>query len=72
VGEEVQVEPIRTAIEKEIQESTRQENWRYVAVTRDLKNIAYIRIACRNEEEHQMVKRAVERIVTEGIQVLQD
>jgi hypothetical protein len=71
-GEEVQIGPIRTAIEKEIQESTGQENWRCVAVTRDPKNTARIRIACRNEEEHQTVKRAAERTVTEGIRVLRD
>jgi hypothetical protein len=72
VGEEVQVGPIRTAIEKEIQESTGQENWRYVAVTRDPRNTARIKIACRNEEEHQAVKRAAEKTGAVGTRVLRD
>jgi hypothetical protein len=70
--EEAQIGPIRTAIEKEIQESSGQENWRCIAVMRHPRNTNRIRIACRNEEELQEVKKAAEKTGTEGIRVLRD
>jgi hypothetical protein len=49
--EEAHVGPIWAAIEKEVRESKGQANWRCVAVMKDPRNPACIRIAWRNEEE---------------------
>lgn len=62
---------IRAAIEKEVrtQEGTQ---WRCVAVVRDPRNMARIRVACRNEKEQQVVKQAAEKAKIQGARVLRD
>lgn len=63
---------IRTAAEKEIRATNGQGNWRCRAVTRDAKNRSCIKIACRDETEQQMAKRAAETKIAPGIRVLRD
>lgn len=41
-------------------------------MTRDAKNRSRIKIACRDETEQQMVKRAAETKIAPGIRVLRD
>jgi hypothetical protein len=49
-----------------------QGNWRCAAAMKDLRNTDRIRIACRNDEELQAVKRAAEKAGALGIRVLRD
>jgi DNA gyrase/topoisomerase IV subunit A len=70
--EEMEVGTIRGAIEKEMRKAENQEKWKCVAAMRDLRNTGRIRIACRNEEELQAVKKAVENAGTLGLRVLRD
>jgi FtsZ-binding cell division protein ZapB len=62
---------VRAAVEKEIRTIETYENWRCRAVTVDQRNQSRIRIACRNEAEHELVKKAAEKIGT-GTRVLRD
>jgi len=62
---------VRTAIEREMRTIENQENWRCRAVTVDQRNQGRIRIACRSEAEHQLVKKAAEKIGA-GSRVLRD
>jgi hypothetical protein len=62
---------VRAAIESELRTAENQENWRCRAMTVDQRNQSRIRIACRNETEHQLVKRAAEKI-GRGARVLRD
>ena len=63
---------IRAIVEKEIRASNGQSKWRCQAVTRDAKNTSRVKIACRDETEQLMVKRAVETKITTGVRVLGD
>jgi regulator of replication initiation timing len=63
---------IRAIVEKEIRAVKDQSNWRCRAVTRDAKNTSRIKIACRDESEQQMVKRAAETKIAVGVRVLRD
>lgn len=63
---------IRAMIEQAIREGKDQENWRCRAVTVDPKRENRIKIACRDEAEHQLVKRVAEANVTYGARVLRD
>lgn len=63
---------IRATVEKEIRASSGQSNWRCLAATRDAKTTSRIRIACRDESEHDMVKLAVETKAAPGVRVLRD
>ncbi|GCB24364.1 hypothetical protein AAWM_07249 [Aspergillus awamori] len=47
-------------------------NWRYRAVTVDSKNMDRIRIARRDEAEHQLVKKVAEAKIGAGARVLRD
>jgi hypothetical protein len=47
-------------------------HWRCRAVTVDPKNTNRIRIACRDEDEHQMVKKVAEAKIGAGARVLRD
>jgi hypothetical protein len=68
---DVQPGAIREAIEKEIR--TKEGNrWRCVAVMRDPRNPARIRVACRDENEQKAVKQAAEKAKVEGTRVLRD
>ena len=62
---------VRAAVEKEMRTMENQENWRCRAVTVDHATQSRIRIACRDEDEHQLVKRAAEKIGA-GSRVLRD
>jgi regulator of replication initiation timing len=62
---------VRAAVEKEMRTMENQENWRCRAVTVDHATQSRIRIACRDEDEYQLVKRAAEKIGA-GSRVLRD
>jgi len=62
---------VRAAIEREIRAAEHHGNWRCRAVTVDQRNQNRVRIACRSEAEHQLVKSAAEKIGT-GTRVLRD
>lgn len=64
--------PIRTAVETEIWTMENRTNWRCRAVTVDPKNTNRIRIPCRDEAEHQLVKKVAETKVGAGARVLRD
>jgi hypothetical protein len=64
--------PIRRAVEAEIRTTENHMNWRCRAVTVDPKNTNRIRIACRDEAEHQLVKKVVEAKIGAGARVLRD
>jgi hypothetical protein len=64
--------PVRTAVETEIRAMENYTNWRCRAVTVDPKNTNRIRIACRDEAEHQLVKKVAETKVGAGARVLRD
>jgi hypothetical protein len=63
---------IRTNVEKEMRDITERINWRCRAVTLDRKNPNRIRIACRDEAEHKVVKQVIELNLVEGARILQD
>jgi hypothetical protein len=64
--------PIRRAVEAEIRTTENHINWRCRAVTVDPKNTNRIRIACRDEAEHQLVKKVAEAKIGAGARVLRD
>ena len=76
VGEENEEETrpgvIRAAIEKKIRSDQNMATWRCAAVTKDMRNITRIRVACRSEEELQRVKEASEKALVTGTRVLRD
>ncbi|OJZ80463.1 hypothetical protein ASPFODRAFT_53279 [Aspergillus luchuensis CBS 106.47] len=63
---------LRTAVETEIRTMESYTNWQCRAVTVDSKNTSCIRIACRDEAEHQLVKKVAETKVGAGARVLRD
>ncbi|KAI7975203.1 hypothetical protein EIK77_000417 [Talaromyces pinophilus] len=63
---------IRATVEKEIRTMENHMNWRCRAVTVDPKNANRIRIACRDEVEHQLVKKIAEAKIGAGARVLRD
>jgi hypothetical protein len=63
---------IRTAVETEIRMMENRMHWRCRAVTVDPKNTNRIRIACRDEAEHQLVKKVAEARIGAGARVLRD
>jgi hypothetical protein len=63
---------IRATVEREIRAKEDHANWRCRAVTVDPKNTNRIRIACRNETEHQLVKSIAETKIGAGARVLRD
>ncbi|KAJ5085332.1 hypothetical protein N7532_010103 [Penicillium argentinense] len=64
--------PIRAAVETEIRTMEDHMRWRCRAVTVDPKNTNRIRIACRDEAEHQLVKKVAEAKIGAGARVLRD
>lgn len=64
--------PIRAAVETEIRTMEDHMHWRCRAVTVDPKNTNWIRIACRDEAEHQLVKKVAEAKMGAGARVLRD
>lgn len=71
-SDKTSVGAVRTAMETEIRTKVDQANWRCRAVTRDAKNANRIRIACRDETEHRMVKQVAESNIAPGVRVLRD
>ena len=73
-GREKETQPgtIRQSIEREMRATSNHEGWRCVAVNRDPRNTARIRIACRNENELQQVKAAAQKTLGIGARVLRD
>jgi hypothetical protein len=64
--------PIRAAVEKEIRTMENHTNWRCRADTVDPNNTNRIQIACRDEIEHQLVKKIAEATIGAGARVLRD
>lgn len=71
-NEKMSAGPIRAAVETEIRTMDNHMHWRCRAVTVDPKNTNRIRIACRDEAEHQMVKKVAEAKIGAGARVLRD
>jgi hypothetical protein len=63
---------IRQDIEKEVREGDEGSGWRCVAVTRDPRNTARVRITCRDESELVWVKEAAEKTKAAGSRMLRD
>ncbi|KAJ5414988.1 hypothetical protein N7509_000086 [Penicillium cosmopolitanum] len=63
---------IRAAIEKEIRTMDNHTHWRCRAVTVSPRDPNRIRIACRDEAEHQLVKKVAEAKTGRGVRVLRD
>ncbi|KAI7713817.1 hypothetical protein KC353_g7264, partial [Hortaea werneckii] len=59
-------------IEKEMRRGEEGSGWRCVAVTRDPRNTARVRITCRDESELARVKEAAEKTKAVGSRVLRD
>ncbi|KAB5513465.1 hypothetical protein GE09DRAFT_1231814 [Coniochaeta sp. 2T2.1] len=57
---------IRTMIESGVRAEQEDPSWRCRAVTKDPKNPHRIRIACRGEAEHKMIKRVAEAKLEQG------
>jgi hypothetical protein len=69
-----QVSPaaIRMLVESGVRGERENASWRCRAVTKDPSNPHRVRIACRDEEEHKMVKRMVEAKLVRGARILRD
>lgn len=63
---------IRATIEKEIRTMDDHNHWRCRAVTVSPRDSKRIRIACRDEAEHQLVKKVAEEKIGTGARVLRD
>uniref|UniRef100_A0A0D2YD08 Uncharacterized protein n=2 Tax=Fusarium oxysporum TaxID=5507 RepID=A0A0D2YD08_FUSOF len=63
---------IRATVENEVRSELDNPTWRCRAVTRDPKNPHRIRITCRDESEHEIVKRAAETKLAPGARILRD
>ncbi|KAL1584022.1 hypothetical protein WHR41_08100 [Cladosporium halotolerans] len=66
------VSKIRQNIEKEMGKGEEGSGWRCVAVTRDPRHAARIRVTCRDESELARVKEVVEKTKAVGSRVLRD
>jgi hypothetical protein len=71
-NERMSAGPIRATVETEIRKSEDHMHWRCRAVTVDPRNTNRIRIACRDEDEHQLVKQVAETKIGAGARVLRD
>ncbi len=63
---------VREAIEKEIRKQQGKENWRCIAVMRDVKNHNCIQITGRDVQETKMIKEVAEKVIVGGSRVLRD
>ncbi|KAK8029482.1 hypothetical protein PG993_011054 [Apiospora rasikravindrae] len=63
---------VRAAIEKEMRATGEQKDWRCRAVTMDPRKPQRIKIVCRDETEHRLVKQAAEKTSVSGARVLRD
>ncbi|OHE90225.1 zinc knuckle [Colletotrichum orchidophilum] len=72
-AEQMSVGSIRTMVESQIRAGEGDTaSWRCRAVTKDPRNPHRIRIACRNDDEHAMVKRVVDANLARGARMLRD
>ncbi|KAJ6114720.1 hypothetical protein N7486_000498 [Penicillium sp. IBT 16267x] len=71
-SEKISAGSIRATIETEIRTMDDHTHWRCRAVTVGPRNTNRIRIACRDEAEHQLVKKAAEAKIGAGARVLRD
>ena len=71
-GELITASAIRTIVESEVRAGEGQSSWRCQALTKDRRSPTRIRIVCRDEAEHQMVKRLVGAKLARGARVLRD
>jgi hypothetical protein len=71
-NERISAGVIRAAVETEIRTMEDHMHWRCRAVMVDPKNTTRIRIACRDETEHRLVKEVVEAKIGAGARVLRD
>ncbi|KAJ5730151.1 uncharacterized protein N7483_004659 [Penicillium malachiteum] len=71
-SEKVSAGLIRATIETEIRTMDDHTHWRCRAVTVSPRNTNRIRIACRNEAEHQLVRKVAEAKIGAGARVLRD
>jgi hypothetical protein len=62
---------VRAAVEKEMRTMETHRSWRYRAVTANHTIQSRIRIACRDEDKQELIKRAAEKIGA-GSRVLRD
>ncbi|RFU73654.1 reverse transcriptase [Trichoderma arundinaceum] len=63
---------IRAAVESVVREEKESPAWRCRAVTKDLKAPHRIRVVCRDEEEHRMIKRIVGKRLPQSVRILRD
>ncbi|OAQ60394.1 reverse transcriptase [Purpureocillium lilacinum] len=63
---------VRTLVEGEVRAERDCANWRCRAVTTDARNRTRFRIICRDEAEHQLVKRLVSTKLPRGVRMLRD
>ncbi|KAK2734258.1 hypothetical protein CKAH01_18982 [Colletotrichum kahawae] len=63
---------LRAAVEKEMRALDGQGSWRCRAITVDPRNADRIRIICRDDAEHKLVKQIVEKSFGSGTRVLRD
>jgi hypothetical protein len=71
-SEKISAGSIRATIETEIRAMDGHTHWRCRAVTVGPRNTDRIRIACRDEAEHQLVKKVAEAKIGAGARVLRD
>lgn len=69
---QVSADAIRTMVENAVRAEQDNSAWRCQAVIKDSKKPYRIRIACRDEAEHNIVKQVVEAKLTQGAWILQD
>ncbi|OAQ61371.1 reverse transcriptase [Purpureocillium lilacinum] len=63
---------VRALVEGEVRAERDRANWRCRAVTTDARNRTRFRIICRDEAEHQLVKRLVGTKLPRGARMLRD
>ncbi|RYC77154.1 hypothetical protein BFJ63_vAg19972, partial [Fusarium oxysporum f. sp. narcissi] len=63
---------IRATVENEVRSELDNPTWRCRAVTKDPKNPHRVRITCRDESEHEIVKRVAETKLAPGARILRD
>jgi hypothetical protein len=71
-SEKISAGSIRATIETEIRAMDGHTHWRCRAVTVGPRNTDRIRIACRDEAEHQLVKKVAEAKIGAGARMLRD
>lgn len=63
---------IRAAVESVAREEKESPSWRRRAVTKDLKASNRIKVICRDEVEHLMIKRILEKRLPQSVRVLRN